>query len=209
MRLGCVVMACGAGRRFAAAGGAGNKLLTPVAGVPLVVRTVASVPADVFEVVVTTCWPEVAHALERALPGAQVAPVAEDDRSRRASACAGLSRGLERWDGCLFLPGDQPLVTRASFTRLARAFADDPARAYRLAWAGEPASPVLFPRESFAGFWSVPGSDGGRTVLRALGVPVTALEATDASELLDVDTPDAVRAVEAALAARGEDGAST
>lgn len=189
MRLGCVVMACGEGARFAAAGGAGNKLLAPLAGEPLVVRTLASVPAWRFEVVVSTRWPEVADAVRRAHPDVQVVCPEGGRATRRASACAGLAAGMARWDGCLFFPGDQPLVSEASFFALADAFAEDPARAYRLAWAGEPASPVLFPAACFEAFWSVPGDDGGRAVLRATGTEVACVGARAPEELLDADTP--------------------
>lgn len=189
MRLGCVVMACGKGARFAAAGGAGNKLLAPLAGKPLILRTLASVPAERFEVVVSTCWSEVADALRCTCPAAQVVRPEGERATRRASACAGLAVGMARWDGCLFLPGDQPLVSTESFLALADAFAADPARAYRLAWDGEPASPVLFPASCFEAFWSVPGDDGGRSVLRAMGVEVALVEARTPGELLDVDVP--------------------
>lgn len=189
MRLGCVVMACGEGTRFAAAGGAGNKLLAPLAGEPLVVRTLVSVPAWRFEVVVSTRWPEVADAVRRAHPYVQVVCPEGGRATRRASACAGLAAGMARWEGCLFLPGDQPLVSEASFFALADAFAADPARAYRLAWAGEPASPVLFPASCFEAFWTVPGDDGGRAVLRATGTEVVCVEARVPEELLDADTP--------------------
>ncbi len=189
MRLGCVIMACGRGTRFAAAGGAGNKLLAPLAGEPLIMRTLASVPAERFEVVVSTRWPEVVAAVRRARPDVPVVCPERERATRRASACAGLAAGMARWDGCLFLPGDQPLVSAASFFALADAFVSDPARAYRLAWAGEPASPVLFPASCFEAFWTVPGDDGGRAVLRATGTAVACVEARAPEELLDADTP--------------------
>ena len=56
MKLGCIVMASGAGERFRMAGGTGSKLLTSIDGplgeVPLVVQTAASVPDDLFEIAV-------------------------------------------------------------------------------------------------------------------------------------------------------------
>ena len=189
MRIGCVIMACGEGKRFAAAGGAANKLLASIAREPLIIRTLASVPADRFEAVVSTCWSEVADAVRLARPDVPVVCPTGGARTRRASACAGLDAGKKRWDGCLFLPGDQPLVSPASFLALADAFAADPARAYRLAWDGAPASPVLFPASCFEAFWTVPGNDGGRAVLRATGVEVALVEARAPEELLDVDTP--------------------
>ena len=185
MRIGCVVMASGEGRRFAAAtGGRANKLLAPVAGEPLVVRTVRSVPAP-FEVVVSTRWPQVADAV-RALG---VPAAVHGGALRSESVRAGLACGADRWDGCLFLPGDQPLVRPESFAALARAFGERPDRVCRLCWRGATASPVLFPRRLFEGLLGLSGAQGGGSLVRA-EAEVALVEARDGDELLDVDTPD-------------------
>lgn len=200
MRIGCVVMASGEGCRFAAAGGAGNKLLAPVAGRALVARTVGSVPGVLeggFETVVTTRWPAVAELC--AAGGG--ACVLHGGALRSDAVRAGLLYGAARWDGCLFLPGDQPLVRAESFYALRAAFEAEPDAPARLAWRGCPASPVLFPRRLFAALMALEGSDGGRSVLAA--EPRTALvEARGAEELLDVDTPDDLARVEEALRGR-------
>ena len=43
MKIGAVLMASGAGRRFGS-----NKLLYPVEGVPMIERVMAAVPAELF-----------------------------------------------------------------------------------------------------------------------------------------------------------------
>ena len=55
MKLGCVIMASGEGKRFGS-----NKMLADIYGEPLVARTIDSVPRG-FDVVVSTRWPEVAQ----------------------------------------------------------------------------------------------------------------------------------------------------
>lgn len=55
MRLGAVLMASGARRRFG-----GNKLLHPVDGVPMVERVFAAVPAELFiRACVVSCYPDI------------------------------------------------------------------------------------------------------------------------------------------------------
>ena len=49
-RLGCVVMASGAAARFG--GAPGEKLTAPLAGVPVLERTLSALPADLLDVVV-------------------------------------------------------------------------------------------------------------------------------------------------------------
>lgn len=204
MRLGCVIMACGQGRRFRAAGGSGQKLLADVLGMPLVARTASSVPRDLFEVVLSVADPQVADAARACDEPFGVARAEVPEPPRSLAVRCGLQAGLDRWDGCLFLPGDQPLVTRASFTALARAFSADPTRAYRLSWQGSPASPVLFPRSCFGGLMRLEGKDGGGSLIRGGAVDVACVEAATASELLDVDTPaDLSRIIEALRGERG------
>ena len=58
MKLGCVIMASGEGKRFGS-----NKMLADIYGEPLIARTIDSVPRS-FDVVVSTRWPEVAQICE-------------------------------------------------------------------------------------------------------------------------------------------------
>lgn len=187
MRLGCVVLASGKGKRFRAFGGEGNKLLARLGGEPLICRTVASVPGEVYETVVSTRWPEVAGAVEGAGLPAEV--VLHESELRSDSIRAGLAVGADRWDGCLFLPGDQPGVSPGSFRALAGAFEADPSRAYRLSWNSAPGSPVLFPAASFDGLIALEGNRGGGSLLLDGSPATTLVEACSAAELLDVDTP--------------------
>ena len=185
MKLGCVVMASGEGKRFG-----GNKMLASVEGVPLVMRTVESVPRR-FDTVVSTRWPEV-EALCRE---ASCPCVLHDGRLRSESVRAGLAWGMDRsWDGALFLPGDQPLVSAESFRALAEAFAQSGcASPVRLAHRGEPASPVLFPASMFDVLCHLEGSDGGSSLLR--GRDDVVLIEVRAYELWDVDTAKGLRRV--------------
>lgn len=197
MRLGCVVMAAGEGRRFAAAGGAGNKLAADVAGEPLVCRTVRSVPAERYEVVVSTRWPFVRDAVERA--GCAATVVLHDHALRGDVVRAGLAVGAERWDGCLFLSGDQPLVSRASFDALADALERDPTRAWRLAWQGRGAGPVLFPASVFPALEGLEARAGGLALVRAGVIGEGLVEAERPEELWDVDTPGDLARVAAVM----------
>lgn len=209
MRIGCVVMASGEGRRFQAAlradparageGLARNKLLAPVAGEPLVLRAACSVPDgfEGFETVVSTRWPEVALLCgERNL-----ACMLHGGAERSAAVRAGLTYGAARWDGCLFLLGDQPLVLPESFQVLRAAFLAHPDVPARLAWRGEPGSPVLFPRRMFPALLALEGNAGGSALLAAEPA-VTLVGARDADELLDIDVPADLARAERVIAGR-------
>lgn len=208
MKLGCIVMASGAGARFRAAGGSGHKLLEPVDGpcgrAPLVVHTAARVPRECFEVAVVTWLDEVADAIE--LSGLRVPVVRLDvtvQPPRSVTTRAGAAHARDcGWDGVMYLPGDQPLVSRESFCALADAFEADPSRAYRLSWNGEAASPVLFPARCIPALMGLQGRDGGASLLRADPARVALVEALDPTELLDVDVPADIARIEHAWAAK-------
>ncbi|MCC6098356.1 MAG: LysR family transcriptional regulator [Coriobacteriaceae bacterium] len=191
-RIPCVVMAAGHGERFG-----GQKLLARLGGREVLARTLASVPLDVYDVVVVTRAPEVRALCERY--GFTSRLSAGDEQSDTIRA------GLE-WagnaPGCLFLQGDQPLVSTASLRALAEAFARDPRGVARLSWQGRPGSPVIFPNWLFGELARTTGDRGGSAVLKAnpaLERLVTLVPAAEECELEDVDTPDDLERLEAHL----------
>lgn len=191
-RIPCVVMAAGHGRRFG-----GQKLLAKLDGREVLARTLLSIPLDVYDVVVVTRAPEVRALCERC--GFTSRLSAGDEQSDTIRA------GLE-WagdaPGCLFLQGDQPLVSAGSLRALAEAFARDPRGIARLSWRGRPGSPAIFPNWLFGELARTTGDQGGCAVLRAnpaLGRLVTLVPAASEFELEDVDTPEDLGRLEALL----------
>ena len=165
-------------------------------GEPLIARTIDSVPWG-FDVVVSTRWPEVVQICE----DKHCPCVLHDGELRSESVRAGLSWGVERnWKGCLFLPGDQPLVSSDSFEAMVRAF-DERGRKHpvRLACNGEPSSPVLFPAELFDALMCLEGKDGGGSILKDR-TDVVLVEAR-AYELWDVDTAKGQQSITEHIAA--------
>ena len=89
--------------------------------------------------------------------------------------------------GCLFLPGDQPLLTQQSVEALALAAAPD--AIVRLCAAdGTPGSPVLFGADYFSELLHLPDGRGGNAVARAHPGSVRLVSARNDAELRDVDT---------------------
>ena len=199
-RLGCVVMASGEGQRFG--GAPGEKLLAPLAGVPVLERTLAALPADLLDVVVVTRWPGVETLCERL--GARCVRAGGPLKSDTVRA------GLEALGpraGCLFVTGDQPLLTEGSVRALAAELVREPAAIVRLAWRGAAGAPVLWPTDTLDALARLEGDSGGRVLLASgsgLGGRVRTVLATDEWELADVDTTDDLARLEAALLTREE-----
>ncbi len=182
--LGCVVMASGLGRRFG-----GNKLLADFNGAPLIANTLALAALSLL-----TCRIVVTRSAEvEALCAAQGIPVLRHAQPYRSDTVRlGLAALLEKEPalcGCLFLPGDQPLLTQQSVEALALTAAPD--TIVRLCAAdGTPGSPVLFGANYFAELLHLPDGCGGNAVARAHPGAVRLVPARHAAELRDVDTQE-------------------
>ena len=192
MIIGCILMAAGISERF----GCGNKLMADLDGKALIsypVQTLLSVKeifdrADTgvsLDLLTVTRWPAVRQLCEAAgMPCIFYEGGLQSDTIR-----AGLDAAAGRnWDGCMFLAGDQPLITAGTIKRLIGAFASRPDQPCRVSWQGNAGSPVIFPKAYFEALKRLEGDEGGRQVLKNVKTPVFLVEIRDASELMDIDT---------------------
>lgn len=97
--------------------------------------------------------------------------------------------------GCVFLPGDQPLLTRETLCGMVSAFCAEPDRKsqiFRLCepQSGTPGSPVLFGADYFEELRSLPEGRGGGVVVKRHAEKITLFPARHPAELMDADTPD-------------------
>lgn len=195
--VGCVIMASGLARRFGS-----NKLLADFGGHPLLCRALemTSTPALAVRVVVTR------SAEVKALCDAQGVPcLLHGLPGRNDTVRLGLEALLEQCPelaGCIFLPGDQPLLQRKTLEALIAAFTrtqKETERAiFRLGYRAindpEPiaGSPVLFGCGYFPALRTLPTGKGGSVVLRAYPEQVHLVYTQRREELLDADTPEAL-----------------
>lgn len=198
--VGCVLMASGLSRRFGS-----NKLLAGFCGEPLLCRALAATdtPQLAARIVVTRseavralCEAHHVPVLLHALPG------------RNDTVRLGLTTLLEQvpeLSGCMFLPGDQPLLRRETVEHMVRLFRQKEteqaifrpeARA-----AKDPAplvgSPVLFGKQYFSELLALPEGKGGNVLLKKYPAQVCPVCIADPHELLDADTPEALARLEA------------
>ena len=195
--VGCVIMASGLARRFGS-----NKLLADFGGRPLLCRAleVTATPALAARVVVTRsaevktlCDAQAVPCLLHSLPG------------RNDTVRLGLEALLEQRPGlagCIFLPGDQPLLiaafaqtqkeTERAIFRLGARAAHGPDTVV--------GSPVLFGCGYFPALRTLPEGKGGSVVLKAHPEQVQIVYAQRREELLDADTPEALEELSAIAA---------
>ena len=192
--VGCVIMASGLARRFGS-----NKLLADFGGRPLLCRALdaTNTPQLAARIVVTRsaevealCKAEGVPCLVHGLPG------------RNDTVRLGLA-------GCMFLPGDQPLLQRETVESMVGIFGWDTKTrierqketereifrlAHRFVNDSNPlvGSPVLFSKRYFSELRILPEGKGGSVLLRKYPERVHNIFIGDRNELLDADTPEAL-----------------
>ena len=209
LTVGCVIMASGLSRRFGA-----NKLLADFCGQPMLCRAFAATATPGISARIVVTRSEEVQALCRAhgvpvllhsLPG------------RNDTVWLGLSALLEQLpelSGCMFLPGDQPLLCRETVeamigisgwdheTRLERQ-KETEREIFRLGhrFKNDPdplvGSPVLFERGYFSELCALPEGKGGNVLLKKYPEHVHTVYIADRNELADADTPEALAKLEA------------
>ena len=115
--------------------------------------------------------------------------------------------------GCMFLPGDQPLLRRATVDQLLTAFAQTQKETERVIFRlGAPAgngpdplvgSPVLFSNGFFPELLTLPEGKGGSVLLHKYPTLVHTACIAQPEELADTDTPAALAQLEALVREKG------
>ena len=186
-RLGCVIMASGLGKRFG-----GNKLMADFRGKPMIQYALDATEGIFERRVVVTRHREVEELCRR-----QNIPVVFHSLPYRSDTVrlgleslekgSGEVKGLE---GCMFCPGDQPLLGRETVASLALCAASEKKFIWRASWNGMEGSPVLFPAWAFPELLNLPGGKGGGFVAEKHREQVRTAAAGSRWELQDVDCPE-------------------
>ena len=160
LKLGCVVMAAGNARRFGE-----NKLAAQLRGRSLILRTLETVPPEVFEnVVVVTQYPEIMR-----LAGEfRFSAVYNEHPDYGISHTIELGlTALRDCDGVCFLVSDQPLLRRESVAALARCWKESPDKLAALGHGGVRGNPCIFPARFYQELLELREDHGGSTVIRS------------------------------------------
>ena len=183
-------MASGEGRRFGS-----SKLMADFGGRPMLEWVLDAAEGVFSRWVVVTRHLDIKILCQRR----QVPVVLHSLPSRSDTVRLGLTAvGLDL-SGCMFCPGDQPLLSRESVQAMAQCAAQDPEHIWRLAYSGEAGAPVLFPQWTFSRLMALPPGKGGSVILGEYPEQVRLTSARRPYELRDVDTPKALKDLEGCL----------
>ena len=187
-----LLLAAGRSTRFS-----GDKLVAPLRGRPVLswsARTLAA-EVDALHVVVPPDTPARVAALEGS--NAVIVEHAGRDAGMASSIAAGIASLPREVEAVVVGLADQPGISATTVRRLCDHWRAGGAAAVVPRYRDGRGHPVLFARSTFAALASLSGDAGARAVLDALGDEV-AMVSMDGERPLDVDTPDVLRALEAA-----------
>ena len=176
--VGCVIMASGLGKRFG-----GNKLMADFGGQPMIARILAATEGIFDRRVVVTRHEDVALLCRE--QGIEV--VLHDLPNRNDTVRLGLE-AVGDVDGCLFCPGDQPLLRKETVAALVSDWKKEPDFICRTVFENQPGAPILFPEWAFEELRTLPEGKGGAFLAKKYPERVRLHPVRDRLELIDVDT---------------------
>ena len=191
-----ILLASGASTRFG-----GDKLLAPLDGRPIVRWSAEALAGAVDELVIVVR--EDAAGIRAALDGLPVRWAVNHDAERGMSTAirAGITALPTDAEAAVVALGDQPLVDRRIVERLVARWRASGARAVQPRYDDGRGHPVLFDSALFPALCALEGDVGARAVLDSVGDALDLLTVAGPRPT-DVDTPEQLRAVAAAVAWR-------
>jgi molybdenum cofactor cytidylyltransferase len=189
--IAALLLAAGRSERFG-----GDKLLAPLRGHPVLFWSAAAIAPEVDALHLVV--PPGATTRIAALAGMPCAVVenAGRDAGMASSIRAGIAALPPETDAVVIALGDQPLVAPDVVRQLCARWREGGVRAVAPRYRDGRGHPVLFGRETFPMLSALTGDTGARALLDSLGDAV-AFVPVDGTAPVDVDTPDALRALAA------------
>ena len=191
MRLGIVLLAAGAGKRFG-----GNKLTAQVHGKPMYLWAMENIEEMKTELpaVVVTGTPEIVSAAEA--KGMIAIFNGQPELGISLSIRLGIEAVIQedrKVDGILFMVCDQPWLEKTTLVRLMSEFDGG---SLALSYGERRGNPVIFSREYLKELSELSGDIGGRQVMARHRENVRFLEVNDEKELQDIDKREQIEVIE-------------
>ena len=191
MRLGIVLLAAGAGKRFG-----GNKLAAQVHGKPMYLWAMENIEEMKTELpaVVVTGTPEIVSAAEA--KGMIAIFNGQPELGISLSIRLGIEAVIQedrKVDGILFMVCDQPWLEKTTLVRLMSEFDGG---ILALSYGERRGNPVIFSREYLKELSELSGDIGGRQVMARHRENVRFLEVNDEKERQDIDKREQIEVIE-------------
>lgn len=157
------------------------------------------------QIVVVSQYEEIFADIESSFPEIKTVSNPEPERGISGSIRLALEKLMEvspDSEGCLFTVADQPCLTAESLEKLTRTWEKYPEGIVAACHGGWVGNPVVFHKKYYEELKALAGDVGGKKVLRMHEEDVRLCE-IPRRELLDMDTPEAVRGIDATIGEAG------
>lgn len=181
MKIGCIVMAAGASKRFG-----GNKLTMPFNSRPMFHYALDALPTELLsQIAVVSGKAEILDEAKRR----GFIPVLNDKPELGPPHTIRLGmEALAHADAIMFMVADQPLLTRKSVAGQIGFFSENSSNIVAMSFGSRRGNPVIFPRAYFDELMSLHGERGGGAVMAMHEKEVLLYQINDEAELMDIDT---------------------
>ena len=186
-QIGCVIMASGESKRFGR-----NKLLEPFGDQTVLEKTLQATELPFAKRTVVTRQEAVVELCKKC--GVESRLHQEPNRNDTVRiGLTSLEKVEETIKGCIFSPGDQPLLSKETMEVLVLMIGKQPERIHRLCYQEKMGMPVYFPRKYFEQLKHLPIGKGGKYIIQQNLEDVILVPAKNQWELYDMDTPEDFR----------------
>ena len=189
MKIGCVLLAAGAGKRFG-----GGKLLHTVEGETMIARALRLYGEITFAARICVTRSESTEIQQQAFDlGIPVAINPDPQRGVGTSVAIATEAILARepaLDGILYAVADQPYLSQESVRKLLEAFEAHPNDIASLSFGKRRGNPAIFPAEFYPELCALKADTGGGAVIKRHPERLRLIEAVSARELDDIDTKE-------------------
>lgn len=192
-RVAAIVLAAGSSARM----GGTNKLFAEIDGVPILVRVVDALRSSKARPIIVVIGHE-ARETEGLLSGAPVQFVHNPDFALGLSSSLrrGLSALPKESEAVLICLGDMPRLKATHVDQLIEAFDPTQGRAICVpTWHEQRGNPVLWAKDLVPEMMQLSGDQGARELFERHRDVLHHVEMSDAGVLVDVDTPEDLRAL--------------
>ena len=177
-KIAAVVLASGKSERMKE-----NKLLMMFNGMPICEHVIKTLNNINIDTIVVTCYDEVSEIAKK-----YNATVVENNESylgQSKSVVLGVKTALQ-YDGLIFVPADQPLISKETFMGLINKFLLCN-KIVVSSYNGKRGIPTMFPKRFFGQLMDIKGDMGGREVIVHNNCDIERFEIGNIKEGFDID----------------------
>lgn len=179
-----IILASGLSRRMGR-----DKLLLPVAGIPVVERVIAVASQSELGEIILVCNSDLVADLGKKYR-VKIVKNSAPEMGQSNSIRLGVENACSSAEGLMFLVGDQPFVNSVVINEIIRSFLSENCNAVVPMYNGTRGNPVIFKSAFRDKLMNLRGDSGGRVLLKEMKGSILTVSFEDEKAGFDMDTTE-------------------